>query len=584
MGMTRREAGWESEVESNEFTRFNVPAWRSARDWLAEPHGTVNLGAAIDRHAALRPDQVAIKVRGADGAVSKLSYRALCAETTRIAHALRVVGLRPGLKAYILLERSVEFPKLVLGALKAGGVAAPLFAAFGPDPIATRIGVGGEGVLVTTHALYRRKIAPLRARLPQLRAIVLVDAPEGAWSDGVFDLNLLIAEAGEGPCSVNTDESAPALLHFTSGTTGTPKAVVHSHAIGVSLVATAREVLDLGGLDRFWCTADPGWVTGTAYGVLAPLLIGATLVIDTAPFDPQRWLDTLACMRVSVWYTTPTALRMIMRARPLGQPPLETTSLRVVASVGEPLNAEVVEWGRTMLGQRIRDTWWQTETGAIMIANTPAGASADGSMGRPVIGVRAHLVRRLPLGLIHVLDDHEAAEGELAFDAAWPAMFGAYLDQPARYRSQFSNGLYLTGDLARRDARGDYWFVGRVDDAIQSSGHLIGAYEVERVLMAHPAVAEAAAIGVPDDTCGEAVHAVVTLNAGYAGSDALATELRGHARARLGAVMAPRRIEFSAELPHTRSGKIMRRQVRAQALGESIVDLSMLEEASLHEG
>lgn len=557
---------------------MSVAAWQSAREWLAAPHGTVNLGAAIDRHAALRPDQVAIKTRTADGSVSKLSYRQLCAETTRIAHALRAVGLRQGDSVFVLLKRSAEFPKVVIGALKAGGVAAPLFAAFGPDPIRSRIAVGGEGILITTHALYQRKIAPMRALLTQLRAIVLVDAPEHAWGEGLHDLAALVAEAGDGPCAIETDEDATALLHFTSGTTGTPKAVVHSHAIAVSLVATAREVLDLGALDRFWCTADPGWVTGTAYGVLAPLLIGATLVIDTAPFDAARWLETLATLRVSVWYTTPTALRMMMRARPAERFALDLPGLRVVASVGEPLNPEVVEWGRQMLGQRIRDTWWQTETGAIMIANTPAGASAVGAMGRPVIGVRAHLVRRLPLGLIHVLDDHAAAEGELAFETGWPAMFRAYLKQPVRYRANFSNGLYLTGDLARRDAQGDYWFVGRADDAIKSSGHLIGAYEIERVLMAHPAVAEAAAIGLPDETCGEMVKAWVALNPGFVPGDGLATELRAHARVRLGAVMAPKVVAFADHLPHTRSGKIMRRLIRARELGEPTGDLSMLDE------
>lgn len=561
------------------YAPLEVAAWQRAREWLAAPHGTVNLGAAIDRHAALRPDQVAIKARLGDGSVTMISYRQLCAETTRIAHALRAAGLRHGDSVFILLDRSVHFPKMVIGALKAGGVAAPLFSAFGPEPIRSRIAVGGEGLLITSRLLYERKIAPMRAQLPQLRGVVLIDGAADGPAQDCHDLTALVADTGDGPCVIETDEDATALLHFTSGTSGTPKAVLHPHRIAVSLVATAREVLDLGGLDRFWCTADPGWVTGTAYGVLAPLLIGATLVIDTAPFDATRWLDTLATLRVSVWYTTPTALRLIMRNRPMGKPALDLPGLRVVASVGEPLNAEVVEWGRVMLGQRIRDTWWQTETGAIMIANTPASASAAGAMGRPVIGVRAHLVRRLPLGLIQVLDDHAAAEGELAFETGWPAMFSAYLRQPTRYRANFSNGLYLTGDLARRDARGDYWFVGRADDAIKASGHLIGAFEVERALLSHPAVAEAAAIGMPDPTCGERVEAVVTLNRGFTPDEALAEELRGRARIRLGAALAPKVVSFAETLPHTRSGKIMRRLVKAREMGDVSGDWSMLEEA-----
>ena len=560
-----------------------VAAWQSARQALAGPRGHLNLGAAVDRFVpGSAPDQVALRVRYADGAFADITYAQLADRTDRIARVLRQLGVEKGDRVFLLLERVPEFHLSTLGALKAGAVAAPLFAAFGPTPIATRIRVGRGGVLVTTARLYERKIAPMRDQLPELRAVLLVpdraNDPEARGLARTLDLEALMAEADHGPAAVDTEEGDAAWLHFTSGTTGTPKAVVHTHAAGIGVYASAREALDLQFRDRYWCTADPGWVTGTAYGVMAPLLHAATSVIEAGDFEPRRWLDTLARAEINVWYTTPTALRMLMRARSHEAPALCLPSLRVVASVGEPLNREAVEWGRQVLGRTVRDTWWQTETGAIMIACTPAHASPPGAMGRPLAGVRAHVVERNSDGEVQTLDARDEAQGELAFETGWPAMFRDYLGAPERYKACFHDGLYLTGDLVKRDANGDFWFVGRRDDMIKSSGHLIGAFEVERVLMGHPAVAEAAAIGVPDATSGERVKAVVTLRPEATASAALATELRAHARAQLGAAIAPKEISFAPHLPHTRSGKIMRRLVRARALGLPVGDLSMVEE------
>ncbi len=554
----------------------SVAAWRLARQALAGSRGRLNLGTAVDRIAArVAHDRVALQVRDEDGACVEITYGELADRTDRIARVLRQIGVEKGDRVFLLLERGPEFHLTMLGALKAGAVVAPLFAAFGPEPIGTRIRVGQGGVLVTSARLYARKIAGVRDALPELRAVLLVPGP-GDGSDphglaGTLDLEARVAAADHGPAAVDTDEGDP-------GTTGTPKAVVHTHAAGINIHASAREALDLQAHDHYWCTADPGWVTGTVYGVVAPLLHGATSVIETGDFDPQRWLDTLARADINVWYTTPTALRMLMRARSREAPALHLPSLRVVASVGEPLNPEAVEWGRQMLGCAVRDTWWQTETGAIMIACTPADASLPGAMGRPLSGVRAHVVRRLGGNAVETLDARIEAHGELAFETGWPAMFHDYLGESARYAACFREGLYLTGDLVRRDPNGDFWFVGRADDMIKSSGHLIGAFEVERVLMAHPAVAEAAVIGVPDATVGERVKAVVTLRPEALASAALATELRAHARVRLGAAIAPKEISFVAHLPHTRSGKIMRRLVRARELGLPAGDLSMLEE------
>jgi len=558
--------------------RVQSASWAAACEALTGPEGSLNLGAVVDR---LPAETLALQVRHADGRHEDISYGTLAERSNRIARALQWSGVRPRDRVFLLLDRGPAFHEMILGVLKAGAVVAPLFSGFGPVPIASRIRVGQGGFLVTTDALYVHKIAPVRDTLPGLRTIFRLpdpDEPIDPKPPELVDLSLLMNELGARPTHVVTDANDPAWLHFTSGTTGTPKAVMHTHGAGGQILASAQEALGLGSGDRYWCTADPGWVTGTVYGVVAPVLAGATSIVEAGPFDPARWLDTLASAAVNVWYTTPTALRMLIRAWPEVAPAPALPALRVVACVGEPLNPEVVDWGRRVLGHAVRDTWWQTETGAIMLAALPGHDTPDGAMGRPLAGVRAHLVQRERAGGIRRLVDAAPGEGELAFEAGWPAMFRDYLGQSERYTECFRDGLYLTGDRVRRDANGDYWFIGRADDMIKSSGHLIGAFEVERALMAHPAVVEAAAIGVPDETAGEQVRAVVTLHTGVTPSEDLATALRAHARARLGAAIAPKEITFTAALPHTRSGKIMRRLVRARVLGLPTDDLSMLED------
>ncbi len=343
--------------------------------------------------------------------------------------------------------------------------------------------------------------------------------------------------------------------------------------------------------DVYWCTADPGWVTGTSYGIVAPLAVGATVIVDEAEFDARRWLTTLTAENVDVWYTAPTALRMLMRAGPELAGEFDLGGLRHVASVGEPLNAEVVRWGADVLGVDIHDTWWQTETGSIMVANPPGPPVVPGSMGVPVPGITAAVATVTeiahaddavgPEGIaawvtVEVIEAPEA-DGQLLLRTPWPSMFRGYLGEFDRYRRCFADGWYLTGDLVRRDANGNLWFVGRADDVITSAGHLVGPFEVESVLLEHPAVAEAGVIGVPDPTAGEAVKAFVTLNHGYTGGDELVIDLRAVARRRLGPAVAPRYIEVVDDLPHTRSGKVMRRLLRARELGLPTGDLSTLE-------
>jgi acetyl-CoA synthetase len=373
-----------------------------------------------------------------------------------------------------------------------------------------------------------------------------------------------------------TDPQDRALLHFTSGTTGRPKGAIHVHEAVITHHITGVYALDLHDDDIFWCTADPGWVTGTSYGIIAPLTNGVTSIVAEAEFDAETWYGILQRERVSVWYTAPTAIRMMMKLGADAVHGYDLSSLRFMASVGEPLNPEAVVWGQQAFGMPFHDNWWQTETGGIMIANFASMDVKPGSMGRPLPGIEAAIVQRNPDGSVTPIDQ-PMVEGELALKAGWPSMMRGYLHEEERYRKCFAGPWYLTGDLAMRDADGYYWFVGRADDVIKSSGHLIGPFEVESALMEHPAVAEAGVIGKPDPMAGEIVKAFIALKPGFTPSESLRRDLLGHARKRLGAAVAPKEIDFSPGLPRTRSGKIMRRLLKARELGLPEGDLSMLE-------
>jgi acetyl-CoA synthetase len=564
-------------------------AWTDARATLdGLPTGGLNIAhEALDRHVRHgHGDDVAIRWLGKTGERRDVSYRDLAGSSNRFAHALDNLGIAPGDTVFLLLGRVPALYTAALGSLKAGAVVCPLFSAFGPDPIAQRMQLGSARAIVTTTALYERKVAGLRERVPTLRAVILVDAPAGAeLPDGVHALDALDAldpEAAAARPVAQTTADTPALLHFTSGTTGTPKGVVHVHEAIVAHVATGASVLGLHRGAVFWCTADPGWVTGTSYGIVAPLAHGATMIVDEAEFDVERWYATLEREQVEIWYTAPTALRMLMRAGTPAAKVHDLRSVRRIASVGEPLNPEVVLWGREAYGQDILDNWWQTETGGIMIANRPDLPVKPGSMGTPVPGIEAAVLRRDDQGEIVCVDgepvvEPPGVEGELALRAGWPSMFRAYLGMEERYRRCFVGSWYRSGDLARVDDDGWFWFVGRADDVIKSAGHLIGPFEVESALIEHPAVAEAAVIGLPDPVVGEVVKAYVVLRPGVVVDDALRRDLVAHARRRLGPAVAPREIAIRDELPRTRSGKILRRLLKARELGLPEGDLSTLE-------
>ncbi|HET6878181.1 MAG TPA: acetate--CoA ligase [Jatrophihabitans sp.] len=558
--------------------------WELARSWLATPPGDrLNIAfEAVDRHAdGPRADTVAMRFLSAAGPPIERTYRQLRDDTDRFAAALGGVGLPRGARVATLLGRVPQLYVAALGALKYGAVYCPLFAAFGPEPVRDRLTLGEVAVLVTTAEAYARKVAPFRDQMPALTTVLVVDAPAPA---GTVSWDAALAGAPRRPAGVApTAPGDAALLHFTSGTTGRPKGALHVHEAVVAHHATAALALDLRPGDVYWCTADPGWVTGTSYGIVGPLTRGVTVVVDAGDFEARRWYEILAEQRVRVWYTAPTAIRMLMRAGDDLPKEYDLSALRHVASVGEPLNAEAVRWGERAIGLPIHDTWWQTETGAIMVANLPGVPIRPGSMGRPMPAVEAAVLERdengvrLVDGHIRVVTDPEAV-GELALRPGWPSMFREYIGDPARYAACFVDGWYLSGDLARRDADGYLWFVGRGDDVIKSAGHLVGPFEVESVLMEHPAVVEAGVIGTPDPLAGEVVKAFVTLRTGYQPDERLRRELIAFGRRRLGA-LAPRQIAFDQNLPHTRSGKVMRRLLKARELGMPEGDLSTVEAA-----
>ncbi|MEJ2453150.1 MAG: acetate--CoA ligase [Candidatus Thiodiazotropha sp.] len=551
--------------------------WQQAREALAglPDHGGLNIAhEAVDRHAlGEKRDQVALRWLDKAGGVEDYTYARLSTLSNRFANLLQTLGVGAGQGVFSVLGRVPELFITALGSWKNHSRFCALFAAFGPEPLRARLAIGRACVLVTTADIYRRKIAQLRDQLPDLQWVLIIDGDE--TPAGTLDFKTLLEAAGPEFRITSTDAEEIALIHFTSGTTGKPKGALHAHAAVVAHIHSARMALDLQPGDSYWCTADPGWVTGISYGVIAPLTIGARVILDASEFEVDRWYRLLQEQAVNIWYTAPTAVRMMMKFGSDLARNYDLSSLRLIASVGEPLNPEAVLWCRKVFGLPCHDNWWQTETGAIMIANYRAMDIKPGSMGRPLPGIEAAIVERGETGRIRILSDPRTT-GELALRRGWPSMFRGYLGDEARYAKCFADGWYLSGDLARRDEAGYYWFVGRADDVIKSAGHLIGPFEVESVLMEHPTVAEAGVIGLPDSIIGETVKAYVVLKPGLCMDDVLHRDLLAHARRRLGPTVAPREIEAREELPKTRSGKIMRRVLKARELGLPEGDLSAL--------
>ena len=558
-------------------------SWESVRSELGR---WTNIGQlAVDRHAAgASGNRVALRWLSRDGSVADITYRDLRDQTNRFANVLRRLGVGKEERVFALAGRLPALYAAALGTLKNGSVFCPLFSAFGPEPVRQRLQRGNAKVLVTTERLYRKTVQGLRDALPDLQHVLLIDALQNADAN-VWSLPSLLEEASPAFEVPVTHPGDMALLHFTSGTTGMPKGAIHVHEAALIHYVTGKYALDLRPGDIFWCTADPGWVTGTSYGIIAPLLLGATNIVDEGDFDAERWYRTLETQKVTVWYTAPTAIRMLMRVPGMPRERYDFSRLRLIASVGEPLNPSAVVWGKEALGLPILDNWWQTETGGIMIANFPSMEIRPGSMGKPLPGITAAIVRRTADPKVVDLIESPDVDGELAMKPGWPSMFRGYLHEPERYAKCFArdtagNDWYLSGDLARRDADGYFTFVGRADDIIKTAGHMVGPFEVESALMEHPAVAEAGVIGKPDPMIGELVKAFVVLRSGHSPSDELRLQLLGFARQKLGAAVAPKEIEFATQIPRTRSGKIMRRLLKARELGLPEGDLSTLEGAA----
>ncbi len=571
-------------METYEHLRASF-GWEDAQRQLSGlPGGGLNIAhEALDRHVNDgNGDRIALRWLPKSGALQDLTYSDMAEHTNRFANVLDDLHSKG---VATLMGRIPSLYIAALGTLKAGAVYTPLFAAFGPDPIKMRLDIGQIDTLITTAQFYRRKVRVIRPELPALRQVLIAGPGAADFDDpSVMDLDALLADASAEFTTAATRPEDRALLHFTSGTTGKPKGAIHVHNAVVAHAVTGRLVLTMEPGDVFWCTADPGWVTGTSYGIISPLVNGVTSVVDEAEFDAERWYRIIDEQRVNIFYTAPTALRMLQKIGSQISAGYDFSSLRLVASVGEPLDPESVVWAGDLFGVPILDNWWQTETGGIMIANYVNEPVKPGSMGRPLPGITATLLETDVDGEL-VLDDNglpvEVSDtdhvGELALLAGWPSMFRGYLNQQRRYEQCFAGSWYHSGDLARKDGDGYFWFVGRNDDVIKSAGHLIGPFEVESALTEHPAVVEAGVIGKPDPTAGNIVKAFVVLATGYEGDEELRKSLIAHARKRLGPAVAPREIDFADSLPHTRSGKIMRRLLKAHELGTEAGDLSTLE-------
>ncbi len=541
-------------------------------DWFDKEH--INIAhIAIDTHLKTdRRNKKALIWESKKGKIEEYTFSDLSQLSNKFANVLvKELGVQKGDRVFFFLERVPEIFIAILGTLKAGAIIGPLFSAFGPDAVKDRLADSEAKVLVTSPAL-KKKIIDIIPDLPALEKVVLVNRGNAPVDSGDLLYEKMMSEASDSFDTVKTHKEDYAIIHYTSGTTGKPKGAVHAHQAVMGHYATAKYVLDLHEEDIYWCTADPGWVTGTSYGMFGPWSNGVTQVVYEGGFSAKYWYGFLERMKVSVWYTAPTAIRMLMKSGDELPQKYCFDTLRYMCSVGEPLNPEAVVWGVKIFGKAFHDNWWQTETGSIMIANYPILDVNPGSMGKPFPGIEPTILdddyNELPPG----------KEGNLALKPGWPSMFRTYWKNEEMYQSRFKNGWYITGDKAKRDDNGYFWFMSRADDVINTAGHLVGPFEVESVLIEHPAVGEAGVIGKPDPIAMEVVKAFVSLKDGYEESEELKHDIQKFVMKRLSSAASPREIEFLPTLPKTRSGKIMRRLLKAQELGLPLGDTSTIED------
>ncbi len=517
-----------------------------------------------------RGDRIAI--RWIDSNLTRTDYTYLELEkgSNRIANLLLKAGIRPGDRVFTFLPRSPELYFIFLGALKITAVAGVLFSNFGEEALEDRLGDSGARVLFTKKSLLR-KIRAIRPRLPKLERVVVIDLADHE-SETVLSYAEALSQVPDVYAAPDTAPDTASVLHYTSGSTGKPKGVQHAHRSIASQAGTFRDILGVQDDDVFWCTADPGWVTGVSYGIIGPLSQGITQIQFSGNYRAETWFTILQEERVNIWYTAPTALRMLMQEEEALYRRFDLSHLRHIFSVGEPLNPAVIDWSRRVLHKDVFDTWFQTETGAIMISNRPGLAIKPGSMGRPYDGIEAAILdmkgNRVPDGL----------KGRLCLKKGWPSMFTDYINRHGEYAAKFHSGYYDTGDLAYRDGDGYFWFVGRGDDVINTAGHLVGPFEIESALLEAEEIAESGVIAAPDELLYEKVIAFVRLKDGIQWTRELELKMRLLVSNRVSSVATPQEFRVVQSIPKNKSGKIMRRVLRAWYNGEDVGDLSTLEE------
>ena len=514
--------------------------------------------------------RVALRLVQADLSVRDFTFGQIDALSNQFANVLREVGEGAGKIVAILLPKSLEVYPSILGTLKAGSTVLPLFANFGDLALVDRLADCGASCVVTRRSALPR-LKRVRSALPALRVILVVDSDVDDGPD-VLSLPSRLGRASSSWESAPISADTPSVIHYTSGSTGKPKGVLHVHGAASYLEHTMREILQVQPDDLYWCTADHGWITGTSYGILGPWLLGITQLQFTGAFDPDHWFRILQDQQVSVWYTAPTALRMLARSDDVDYRSYDLAHLRSIFSVGEPLNPEVSRWGKETLDRDIYDTWFQTETGGIMIANRPGLAIRPGSMGKPVASIQAEIVDDAgqPCGA--------RVTGHLCLRHPWSSMFREYLNRRDAYQARFTGERYDSGDLAFQDEDGYFWFAARNDDVINTSGHLVSPFEVESAVLELAEVAESGAVGAPDPILFEKIVVFVALRKGVERSEELQLKIRLHVANRLSAAATPQDIVFIDAIPKNKSGKILRRVLRARYLGQDPGDLSTIEE------
>lgn len=525
--------------------------------------GTLNAAHnAIGKHMGTQVEnRVALMYEAQDGSTSHYTFSDLHKRSNKIANILKMYGINKGDRIFIFLPRIPELYICFLGILKTGAIAGTLFSAFQQAALKDRLENSAARIVFTTKELSER-ISSIKSQLPALEQIVIVDSEE---------FTNRFAGASDEFATYHTKAEDYAFMLYTSGTTGKPKGVVHVHYACLQEHMSAKLVLDLGPTDIYWCTADPGWVTGIVYTILSNWSLGITTFVYGGRFDADKWYQLVEKYKITVWYTAPTAVRMLMAKSDLASN-YDLSSLRHLCSVGEPLNPEAVVWSEKVFGMPFKDNWWQTETGSIMIANTPDLKVKPGSMGKPLPWMQAEVVDDngvpVPVG----------SEGNLVLTPPWPSMMRTIWQNQEKYESYFKDSWYISGDRAKKDEDGYLWFIGRADDVIKTSGERVGPFEVESALVEHSSVVEAGVIGKPDELRGEIIKAFVVLKPGVAPSEELKTELSEFVKKHLAGHAYPREVEFIDKLPKTRSGKIMRRILKAKELGLPIGDTSTLEE------